>query len=176
MCYSVELIQPATRASLQEADLWERYRDRVYRYLLRLTGEPETAADLTQETFLQAVRDLRRNPQPAHQAAAWVMRIANNRAMDLFRRRRLIRWLPFLPERHGGTVGDETDQVVTRDLVKTALRRLPPETAAILLLRDGEGFSNRELAGMLGLGEAAVRKRLSRAREAFRSEYQRLRG
>lgn len=157
-------------------ELWEAHRDRVYRYLLRLTGEPETAEDLTQETFLQAIRELRRSAGPAEYAVPWLMRVATNRAMDLFRRRRRIKWLPFRPEVHDGRVEDTAGGVAERDLVEMALRRLPPDAASILLLRDAEGFSAAELATMLELDPAAVRKRISRAREAFRTEYARLKG
>lgn len=165
----------APAAPLEQA-LWEEHRDRVYRYLLRLTGEPETAADLTQETFLQAIRDLRRSPAARAYAAPWLLRIATNRAMDLFRRRRRIRWLPWRPELYDQRVDDAAEALTDRDLVDQVLRRLPPESASILLLRDAEGFSAPEIATMLDLEPAAVRKRISRAREAFRVEYLRLKG
>ncbi len=160
----------------QQTELWEEHRDRVYRYLLRLTGEPDTAEDLTQETFLQAFRDLGRSHTAATNTHAWVMRLATNRAMDLFRRRRLIKWIPFLPDHHGGVAEDSAESLAQRDLVAAALRKLAPDAAAILLLRDAEGFSGPEIAAMLDLEQAAVRKRLSRAREAFRTEYLRLKG
>lgn len=48
-------------ASPAEAALWHTHGQRVYRYLLRLTGQHETADDLAQETFLRAIRDLRRS-------------------------------------------------------------------------------------------------------------------
>jgi len=162
--------------ALDEDGLWETYGQRVYRYLLRLTGERETAEDLTQETFLQAIRDRRRLTQPAANEAAWLFRIATNRATDLFRRRRRITWLPFVPERHGGNAGDAAASVAEQDLVLRALTRLPPDTAAMLLLKDGEGFSTPEIALMLGQNYEAVRKRLARGREAFRAEYERMKG
>ncbi|MDF2629207.1 MAG: polymerase sigma factor [Symbiobacteriaceae bacterium] len=165
------------RASGYDEDrLWEAYAGRVYRYLLRLTGERETAEDLTQETFLQAIRDLRRAPEPPSNEAAWLFRIATNRATDLFRRRRRIAWLPFFAERHGGIASDASEHMAEQDLVLRALRRLPPDTAAMLLLKDGEGFSTPEIAEMLGQNYEAVRKRLARARETFRVAYLRLKG
>lgn len=172
----MEITRSAVHAVDQRADLWSEHPDRVYRYLLRLTGEADTAEDLTQETFLQAFRDLRRSTAAATNTAAWLMRLATDRAMDMYRRRRLIQWLPFLPDRHGGTAEDTAEALARRDLVAAALRRLTPEAAAILLLRDAEGFTGPEIAAMLDLEHAAVRKRLSRAREAFRTEYLRLKG
>ncbi len=159
-----------------ETSLWERHATRVYRYLLRLTGNRETAEDLTQETFFQAIRDLRRGGQTPTNESSWLFRIATNRAIDHFRRRRLIAWLPFVADRHGGTTGDMAEQMATQDLVLVALRKLPPDTAALLLLKDGEGFTTQEIAAMLGQNYEAVRKRLARARESFRLKYLRLRG
>lgn len=172
----VESIDTPCPGERVEALLFERHKDRIYRYLLRLTGDPETAADLTQETFFQAIRDLRRAPGRRESPTGWLMCIATNRAMDLFRRQRLIRWLPFLPDRHGGACSDEVEVYAHRDLVATTLRLLPPDVAAVLILRDAEGFSTCEIATMMKLEEATVRKRLSRARQAFRAKYEIIRG
>jgi RNA polymerase sigma-70 factor (ECF subfamily) len=170
----MELI--ARPGALEEDGLWDEYGPQVYRYLLRLTGKRETAEDLTQETFLQAIRDRRRLAEPPANAAPWLFRIATNRATDLFRRRRRFAWLPFVAERHGGSSSDTAEVVALQDLVLRALRRLPPETAAMLLLKDGEGFTTPEIAAMFGQRYEAVRKRLARARETFRVEYLRLKG
>lgn len=160
-----------------EEALWIEQGQRVYRYLYRLIGDVETARDLTQETFLQAIRSLRAGRgATGENATGWLYRIATNRAIDYFRRRRLIRWLPFLAERDGGSAPDSTERLAEQDLVLRALRRLPPETAALLLLRDGESFGSREIAEMLGEKHEAVRKRIARGREAFRIEYLRLKG
>lgn len=166
----------AHRSPIDEASLWERHAKRLYRYLLRLTGNRETAEDLTQETFMQAIASLRRGAPPPENEAAWLFRIATNRATDLFRRRKLIRWLPFLTDKHGGVAADQSEQLATQDLVLRALRTLPPETAALLLLKDAEGFTTPEIAAIVGQNYEALRKRLARARETFRIEYLRLRG
>lgn len=172
----MEIAALSQSASAAEAALWHAYGQRVYRYLFRLTGKRETAEDLTQEAFFLAIRDLRRAGKTVEQEAAWIFRIATNLARDHFRRRRLIAWVRFLPETHGGHTADPSDAIGEQDLVARALRALPPETAAMLLLKDGEGFSTRDIAAMTGGDYDAVRKRLARARLQFRSEYQRLEG
>ncbi|MGE5591497.1 MAG: RNA polymerase sigma factor [Bacillota bacterium] len=159
-----------------EAALWHTYRQRVYRYLLRLTQQRETAEDLTQETFLRAIRDRRRSHRAIGEEEAWIFRIATNLARDFFRRRRLIAWVPFLADGDGGAASDPTDAVGEQTLVLEVLKTLPPETAAMLLLKDGEGFSTREVAAMMGRDYEAVRKRLARARLHFRNEYRRREG
>lgn len=174
----MELISDAASgaAAASEAQLWTNHSARIYRYLYRLTGSAGTAEDLTQETFLQAIRDLRRLPGRPDNESAWLYRIATNRATDHFRRRQRFAWLPFLGDRIGGAAPDPAEAVAENDLVFRALARLPRETAAMLLLRDGEGFTMLEIAAMLGGNYEAVRKRLARARETFRAEYLRLKG
>ncbi|HYF96234.1 MAG TPA: RNA polymerase sigma factor [Symbiobacteriaceae bacterium] len=172
----MELISDAPSGAEREALLWTTYRTRIYRYLYRLTGNAASAEDLTQETFLQALRDLRRLPAPPDNLSAWLYRIATHRAIDDFRRRQRFAWLPLLGERVAGAAADPAEAVAEHDLIFRVLRRLPRETAAMLLLRDAEGFTMTEIATMTGGNYEAVRKRLARAREMVRSEYLRLKG
>lgn len=169
---------PEQAAPANVTRLWQTYEERVFYYLLRLTGQRETAEDLTQETFIRALKALRRDPGQIDEASrkAWLFQVATNLARDHFRRLRLIRWLPFHPERHGGLTGDATEELAEQELVGRALRKLPPDTAAILLLKDAEGFTAREIAEMLDQPFEGVRKRLARARERFRVEYLRQKG
>ena len=161
---------PQAGLAADAAALWETYGPRLYRYLLSLTGRAAIAEDLLQDTFVQALRDMARFPEPPRSEAAWLFRIATNRARDHFRRRQ---WVP-LPL--GLAKADPSDHVAERELMRQALRRLPPETAAMLLLRDVEGFTPLEIAEMVGQNYEAVRKRLARARVALREEYLRLTG
>lgn len=165
-------------APAQVTSMWQAYEERVFYYLLRLTGQRETAEDLTQETFIRALQALRRDPDRIDEASrkAWLFRVATNLARDYFRRRRLIRWIPFLPDQHGGVTDDAAEDLAEQDLVGRALRKLPQETAATLLLKDAEGFTAWEIAEMLDEPYEAVRKRLARARERFRVEYLRQKG
>ncbi|HWI63789.1 MAG TPA: RNA polymerase sigma factor [Symbiobacteriaceae bacterium] len=172
----MELVNSSASGTANEANLWESHSARIYRYLFRLTGSAATAEDLTQETFLQAIRDLRSLRAAPENVNAWLYRIATNRATDHFRRARRFAWLPFHLERGVGAVADPAEGLAEQDLIFRALGRLPKETAAVLLLRDGEGFSAREIAEMTGENYEALRKRLARARETFRAEYLRLKG
>ncbi|MEW6523670.1 MAG: sigma-70 family RNA polymerase sigma factor [Bacillota bacterium] len=165
----------ASVLATDEAALWHAHGSEIYRYLLRLTGRKETAEDLTQETFLRAIRQLRSMKEPPENPRAWLYRIATNQAVDLCRRNRLVSWVPF-SHRHIGVGEDPTRSLGEQDRVLQALRKLPPQSAAMLLLKDADGFSTREIAAMLGQNYEAARKRLARAREALRQEYLRMKG
>ncbi len=111
---------PATFEALMAA-----YEVPIGRYLRHLIGEPETARDLTQETFLAAYRALPRtvvtNP------GGWLYRIATNQALAYLRRRRLIAWLPLAEWFGAGRAGPGPgEQVVADAAVAAALARLAP--------------------------------------------------
>lgn len=171
-----EVVHTPDSATMDESGLWDAFSPRIYRYLFRLTDHRELAEDLTQETFLQAIRHLRKADSPPPHLESWLFRIATNRATDHFRRRRLLAWLPFQAFRDGVAATDPMAMVDEQDMVSQVLRRLSPETAALLLLKDVEGFTTQEIAVIAGQSYEAARKRLARAREQFRVEYAGLKG
>jgi RNA polymerase sigma-70 factor (ECF subfamily) len=146
---------------------------RLFRYLDRLSGEPELAADLAQEAF---VRLYQRGALP-DAPEAWLITVA----MNLFRndrgsRRRRQRLLTEARAANVLAEGDRLpdDQVVaeeTRVRVRAAIDRMPERERRLLLL-SVEGFSYREIADSLGLHEASVGTLLARARRRFRALYE----
>ena len=72
----------------------ERYQSPIGAYLYRLTGEYETARDLTQDTFIQAYQSLRKNKHEI-QLKAWLYGIATNKALQYRRHKKIITFVPF---------------------------------------------------------------------------------
>src|SRR5262245_52751265 len=68
------------------ADLYERYRARIQLFIARITGDPEAAEDLCQDTFLKALRGWQRRRQMSS-TIAWLYQIARHTAYDYLRRR-----------------------------------------------------------------------------------------
>jgi RNA polymerase sigma-70 factor (ECF subfamily) len=170
-------------------DLFARYRLSLIDYLYGMTRDRELAADLAQDTF---VRALAAAPDLAgiHQPRAWLYRIATHVALNANRHRRHFEWLPlsrvapedgegdpdhpwFSPMQPPQDPGDLAADVAERDAVWAALAELPPRWRAVLLLQTTGGFEVREIAALLGLSEANVRKVLFRAKERFRALYDR---
>ncbi|MGH7672816.1 MAG: RNA polymerase sigma factor [Gemmatimonadales bacterium] len=154
-------------------ELFNAHFHRIYRYLDRVSGEPDLAADLAQETF---VRLYRRGSVP-DAPAAWLITVALNLWRNVKatrgRRRRLLSLErgegiqadpPPSPEQ--ATVAEEA-----RRRVRRVLDRLPEREQRLLLLR-AEGYSYRDLAAALELNEASVGTLLRRARETFRQTYE----
>ncbi len=171
------------------------YGKLVFHLIYGLTADWQESEDLTQETFLQALRaiDAARASSGAHfQAKAWLLRIALNTVRMYRRRRNRFRFVPFsqLESEHAsleviseaaapvqpagyGTRegGDPATLIAERDAVQRSLARLPDSWRIPLLLSIVGGFSSAEIARLLQLKEVAVRQRLARARKQFRHLY-----
>lgn len=152
-------------AALADNDRWLRTA------VLARLGEHQAVDEVMQEVALAAVAQRAPLQDPAR-LAAWLYQLAVRQAL-LYRRRcgrqrRLLNGYVQQPRREspdplGWLLSDER-----RALVRAALAWLPRRDAEILLLKYTEDWSYRELAGRLGVSEAAVEARLHRARERLR--------
>lgn len=165
------------RASdLREAEfdrIFEEYSAPIYNYVLRMVGDPDRAADVTQDTFIKAHRKLETLTDAAA-TRSWLYRIATNTAIDDMRRRKML-----------VRMGDEQPQFVNRpdhrpgpeavvmaatldERVQRALLSLRANHRQCLLLSDLEDMSAQQIGEVMGLSYAAVRTLLCRARAEMR--------
>jgi RNA polymerase sigma-70 factor (ECF subfamily) len=153
--------------------VYEQHKSQIYSYLYRLSGSRELADDLTHDTFLRAYESLPKL-RPDSSIAPWLYRIASNRFRDFLRRKKVISWMPWgdtqRDEAHLACRGGE-ETLPEREAVRAALDRMKPDYSMCLVLRLAEGFSSEETARILGITPEAVRMRLSRARQMFKSAY-----
>jgi len=154
------------------SELFKREFPRLFRYLDRLSGEPDLAADLAQEAF---VRLNDRGELPDH-PPLWLITVALNLFRNVkttrSRRRRL-----FTATQVDATLADPSPDPAenvqaeeTRAQVRRAIDRLDDRDRQLLLLR-AEGYSYRDMATVLGLNENSVGTLLARAKRAFREAY-----
>lgn len=154
-------------------DLFDAHFQRLYRYLDRLSGEPELAADLAQEAFVKLYRRGALPDAPEAWLVAVAMNLFRNVKSARTRRRRL------LTSSRGEGVhsdpppspGEAADAEESRRRVRSAIDRLPERERRMLLLR-AEGYSYRDIAAALELNEASAGTLLARARRAFRESYE----
>jgi RNA polymerase sigma-70 factor (ECF subfamily) len=158
--------------------IYNRYERRIYAFIYRLMSNAEDAYDLTQETFVKAYSALPRT-QPDLNLSAWLHRIASNACMDVLRRRKLIRWLPWEtfdtnpamePTASDDPVG-EYNQVETSGEVQVVLNKLSPKHRTALILKEFQGMSGDEIGQVMGLTRSAVKSLMFRARDEFRQVY-----
>ena len=157
----------------------ERYGALIRRYVSRLVGNASLADDLTQETFLRVHQHLGKLKDAAA-VEAWLYRIATNVCYDRFRRREHRE--PALPllspndDGEGAVVEEDAlrpDQLLEQremsDCVVRFLVALPSAHRQVLLLHDLQGYTDPEIAQMLGLSLQNVKIRLHRARVRLRA-------
>jgi RNA polymerase sigma-70 factor, ECF subfamily len=161
-------------------ELMGDYHVPLCNYLTRLAGSHELGSDLAQETLIRAWTSLPELREEQH-FKAWLYRIATNLARSHLRRARLVRWLPW-PQTEEETSsqalsieGPET-RVSEADVINNTLSRLSPQYRTCLLLQIVGGFSQRDIALMLGISEKGVSSNVCRAREQFRQIYASLKG
>ncbi len=168
-----QVVADVRRGSSQAfAEIVDLYEVPILRYLARMTGDGDLARDLAQDTFLQAFRNIR-STNAELSLKAWLYKIATNNALRHHRRRRLLAFLPFggddSPEvRDANADPGRTD---VRLDIERALLRVPKEQRTAMVLHYVEGLKYREIAEVLSISEEAVRKRVARGSEEFRTAY-----
>ncbi len=147
--------------------MYALHQERIWAFLLRLTGRRDEAADLFQETWLAASRHAE-SLEEQSRLLPWLYTIARNKHRNARRfllfdlRKRELSALEPEPERM-----DLEDQMEAREraaALQRAFYELPDASREVLLLVTIEGMSSADASVVLGLKEDAVRKRLSRAR------------
>ena len=163
--------------------LFLRHRRAVFSYTLRMVGDGPAAEDLTQECFLRVWR-ARERYQPTAAFRTWLFTIARRLALDELKRRETH------PTVLAADTADDKDSagtiesvagvesanpqeiVMARELARAldrALRELPEEFREAAMLRDVEGMSYDEIAGVLGCPLGTVKSRLNAARKRLQA-------
>lgn len=162
-----------------------RYQQSVYNVALRMLGDSDVAADVTQETFLAALRAIK-SFRPGSSFRAWLLRIASNQACDHWRRthRHVLESLDSLTdedEPHAGGVlstliatGNQVnpeESLLThelQELIARGLQTLPLDQRVAVILCDLQGLSYDEIAATTGTTLGTVRSRIARGRARLR--------
>ena len=163
----------AAEGEAEFARLFEEYSAPIYNYVLRMVGDPDRAADITQDTFIKAYRKLHTVTE-ATSTRSWLYRIATNTAIDDMRRRRMVTPMgddaASYANRPDQRPGPEAQVLATTldERVQRALMSLRPNHRQCLLLSDLEDMSAQQIGAVMGLSYAAVRTLLCRARGEMR--------
>jgi RNA polymerase sigma-70 factor, ECF subfamily len=184
------------RSQAGELDAFEtlttRYEQRVFSLARRMLRQEQDAEDVTQQTFLSALENLKGFRGDAS-FATWLFRIATHAALKVIRKRKGLETVSLeaateaaddidtIP--HPEFIADwrqSPEQLVQqneiRRLLDEALSQLDEKHRLVFLLRDVEGLSVKETADALGLSEANVKVRLLRARLQLREQLTRALG
>lgn len=146
--------------------IYRQFRPLIAGYIYRLVRNPDVAADLTQDVFINAYRAIGRT-QPGLNLKAWLFTIASNAAISHLRRQRRLKWLPLRDSGGEPATPGHEDTMVAGQQLGEAMAALPPDQLACLLLQVRDGFSFEEIGGMLGISIGAARTRAFRARSTL---------
>jgi RNA polymerase sigma-70 factor (ECF subfamily) len=162
--------------------LVERYKDRLFNYLLRLTGNRDDAEEVAQEAFVKAYIHAEKYKTIA-KFSTWLYTIATNLVRNKMRSRSRAPQIFSLWSR-GSSEGDEEKIIDVLDparapdekvndselseIINRAIKKVPEKYRSCFVLREINQLSYEEIAAVTGLKLGTVRSRINRARNCFR--------
>ena len=161
--------------------LVERYQGRIYAVVYGMVRNREDARELSQEAFVKAYRNLERFRFNAS-FYTWLCRIAMNVSIDHLRRQKLRRTEVFdegIAARdddgvislahHRNDPGRNLERKRLRERIMSAMDELPDDQKQVVVLREIEGLSYKEIAEVMDIPEGTVMSRLFYARKKLQS-------
>ncbi|MCX5862976.1 MAG: sigma-70 family RNA polymerase sigma factor [Deltaproteobacteria bacterium] len=160
--------------------LVEKYQGRIYRHLRKMVRDQSEAQDLLQETFLSAYKGLKGFAGNSS-FSTWLFKIASNAALMFLRRQRpeMLQYDEQIRDSEGAEFVPASPEFVSTPLdillsaegrrkIEEAIDGLPLIYRTVIILRDVEGFSLEEVAGIIESSVPAVKSRLHRGRHSIR--------
>jgi RNA polymerase sigma-70 factor (ECF subfamily) len=153
--------------------LVRRYASPLLTYIERMVGDKHRAEELFQDVFM-AVWRKRGTYRFPRTFRSWLFAIATNRCREAFRRTKMANVLPLddvlvaVPTSGGGTPAESAVATETANLVAAAVAQLPPQQRTVVVLRNWNGMSYAEIAGIVGRSEATVRSHMHHALASLR--------
>src|SRR2546423_1436499 len=166
-------------------ELYARYTRRISSYIFGMVKDHARAEDLTQDVFVSALRRMRDTDRPIA-FKPWIYEIAKNACIDQFRRQRRAEEISYDAEEGLGAAdygrlvtGDPTPDVALDhkqqlDHLRGALGGLSDAHHQILVMREFEGLSYREIGERMNMSRPSVESTLFRARKRLTEEYEEL--
>jgi RNA polymerase sigma-70 factor (ECF subfamily) len=151
----------------------ERYKGRLYNFIVRIISEKETAEDILQDTFLR-VYNQRKNYSPDFALSTWVYTIALNLVRSELRKRKLRKYLSldFLKEESDVELPDTTNPEPgqLKPLLDKAIAALPEEYRTAFILCDIDRLPYNQIAEIMRVPVGTVKSRINRARSMLREK------
>jgi RNA polymerase sigma-70 factor (ECF subfamily) len=168
--YTDELLFAALKQSGKEKDpafreLFSRYERKVYVFCLRLSGNPDDANDIFQETFTRFYRQTLKENESVSNILAYLMTSARN--VFLNTQRNKVYWSPFDDER----IADHVPMYERKELlnmISSALELLEIPYREAFILRFYQGLSYKEISEITGDSVSSLKVRVMRAKDQVR--------
>ncbi|MDP4091528.1 MAG: sigma-70 family RNA polymerase sigma factor [Bacillota bacterium] len=150
--------------------LYNRYHNMAYRFILSKVKDPWTAEDLLSEVFMKIYKH-REEINDINKSGSWIIRIANNTIIDFFRKNGKIKF-----EDEDEIICEPVyekgyDQVFIRDEYKTVIQNLPVEIKKLLAMRFLQELKFKEIGQLMNLPEVTAKNRVYKALRTAREIY-----
>lgn len=172
-----DLVRKASKGNLDAFNqLVVQYQDLAFRHSISLLGDPDSAEDATQESFIKAFQNIRSFRGGSFRA--WLLKIVTNTCYDFLRRSKRHPMQPLFPKDEDGeefesatwlvdpstSVERTVEQMETAKYLQNLVNELPEIYRSVLTLVDLYELDNGEAAEILNIPLGTVKSRLSRAR------------
>ena len=147
--------------------LWVAHAPRIDAVVRRLVGDPDQAADIAQEVWIQIFRALP-TWRGDSQFSTWAHRIAVNRTLNALRSVRRLAKLETVMEDDTVAVDEDFDRSFLAQSIDEAVQKLSPGARAVFVLHDVEGYTHEEIAKELGITSGGSKSQLFKARAKLR--------
>ena len=146
--------------------IYQEYKNLMLHVANGILGGQTDSEDVVHQSFLKLIKVLHKIEEPkCHKTKALVVTIVERTAIDLYRRRQKNNVIPFDEKSVPIPAASAIEGIQTRLDISAAMAALPARYRQVLLLRYDDGFSCREIAGLLSMTEPNVRKTIQRAKE-----------
>jgi RNA polymerase sigma-70 factor, ECF subfamily len=147
--------------------LWSQHAPHIDAVIRRLVGDPDQAADIAQEVWMQIFRALPSYRGDA-QFGTWAHRIAVNRTLNALRRSRRVSKIETDIEEDTAFVEMDGDRAFLAASIEQAMTKLPSGARTVFVLHDVEGYTHEDIAQELGITSGASKSQLFKARAKLR--------
>lgn len=146
--------------------IYDTYKQLMYYTASNILGDTTDSEDVVHEAFLKTIEILEKIDNPlCPQTRSLVVTITENKAIDLYRRRKNHSIVPFVEEYLGVPEQSKIDQIPDQEVVAKTILSLPGRYREVLLLRYAQGYSMDEIAIILSMTKENVKKTIQRARK-----------
>jgi RNA polymerase sigma-70 factor (ECF subfamily) len=147
--------------------LWVQHAPHIDAVVRRLVGDPDQAADIAQDVWIQIFRAL-----PSYrgdsQFGTWAHRIAVNRTLNALRKVRRLAKVETEIEEHSASIEQDSERALIAASIEEAAAKLSPGARTVFLLHDVEGYTHEEIAAELGITPGGSKSQLFKARAKLR--------
>lgn len=147
--------------------IWTQHSPHIDAVVRRLCGDPDLAADISQEVWMQIFRAL-----PSYrgdsQFGTWAHRIAVNRTLNALRKVRRVAGIETEIEDDSASVEMDSDRAFLAESIEQAMTKLSPGARAVFVLHDIEGYTHGEIGEELGITAGGSKSQLFKARAKLR--------